>query len=459
MCGLVGCAGLVNAAEEKVFHQLLVMDSLRGTDSTGVAVVPRNGEVKMLKELGDPYRLFDRKSYDTLYRGMNRVLIGHNRWATVGGVSRATAHPFDFTTLVGAHNGTLTTKYRFDNSTAFPTDSEAMYNHIDTHGLKAALALMGGAWAMTWWDKEKETVNFLRNKERPLYVTFNEAQTVVFWASEKWMLEGALGRNNIRFPEPVLIGEDNHYSIAVDKDGKMEKTKIIQAPSTYVAPVYTTYQGVQNNHRANGYWSEEAAKQTTQKVVEITSKVQSKKDGVVPATTSLSSRAGYSGTVGATLELLELASDRKGGCYFVCFDSASPSSKIRFYYNKRDTAPHKKVGMRITADIGELIIDAYEGGYYKVKASSVEYEDDPVVSVDEDFDPVVDRTYEAHSGAMLSFNDWMNQYGECAWCGSPVQPTMEHALTTEGQCLCSGCISDTEVENYVKIKKTFPATA
>ena len=115
--------------------------------------------------------------------------------------------------------------------------------------------------------------------------------------------------------------------------------------------------------------------------------------------------------------------------------------------------------MRITADIGELIIDAYEGGYYKVKASSVEYEEDPVVSVDEDFDPVVDRTYEAHSGAMLSFNDWMNQYGECAWCGSPVQPTMEHALTTEGQCLCSGCISDTEVENYVKIKKTFPATA
>jgi len=57
-----------------------------------------------------------------------------------------------------------------------------------------------------------------------------------------------------------LIGEDNHYSIAVDKDGKMEKTKIIQAPSTYVAPVYTVYQGVQNNHRANGYWSEEAAK-------------------------------------------------------------------------------------------------------------------------------------------------------------------------------------------------------
>jgi hypothetical protein len=116
--------------------------------------------------------------------------------------------------------------------------------------------------------------------------------------------------------------------------------------------------------------------------------------------------------------------------------------------------------MTITADIGELIIDAYEGGYYKVHASSVEFENDPVgATIEEDFDPVVDRTYETHTGAMIGFNDWMNQYGDCAWCGSPVQPTMEHALTTEGQCLCSGCLSDTEINDYVKIKKHVQATA
>ena len=457
MCGLVGMAGNLTNTEEKAFHQLLIVDSLRGTDSTGVAVLPRVGEVKIAKELGNPYELIDRKSYDKLFHGTNRCIIGHNRWATVGGVNRGAAHPFDFTTLVGAHNGTLTTKYKFDHASHFATDSEAMYNHIDTHGLKEALGLMGGAWAMTWWDKEKETINFLRNKERPLYVTFNEANTVVFWASESWMLEGVLGRNNIKHPTPVLIGEDNHYSIHIGADAKLEKTKIIQAPSRYVAPVTTPYQGYQN--RANGYWEQEAAKTEPAKVTHI-GNVVSKKDGVVPATTSLTSRAGYSGTKGATLELLELASDRKGGSYYVCFDSASPSSKVRYYYNKRDVAPHKKVGMTITADIGELMIDAYEGGYYKVQASSVEFENDPVgATIEEDFDPVVDRTYETHTGAMIGFNDWMNQYGDCAWCGSPVQPTMEHALTTEGQCLCSGCLSDTEINDYVKIKKHVQAIA
>lgn len=454
MCGLVGMAGNLTGKEEKAFHQLLIMDSVRGVDSTGTAVIPKVGEVKLAKELGDTYRLMDKKSYDKLFHGVNRCIIGHNRWATVGGVSRATAHPFDFTTLVGAHNGTLTSKYRLDDHTHFKTDSEALYNHIDSKGLKSALEHLAGAWALTWWDKEKETVNFLRNKERPLFVTFNEAQSAVFWASESWMLKAALGRNDIKHPEPVLIGEDNHYSIHVDSNGAMEKTKIVQAPSRYVAPPVVVYQGYQNNRHANGYWQEEADKAKPAATVTQISSVQSKKEGVAPATASSSLRTGYSGTKGASLELLELASDRKGGCYYICFDAQSPSSKVRFYYNKRETAPHKNVGKTITADIGDLIIDAYEGGYYKVISSSVEYESEtPVVDADEDFDPVSERTYETHTGAMISFNDWMNQYGECVWCGSPVQPTMHHALTTEGQCLCSGCIGDSEINGYVKIVK------
>ena len=176
-----------------------------------------------------------------------------------------------------------------------------------------------------------------------------------------------------------------------ESDNDLEKTKIIQAPSRYTAPIVQTYNGYQN--RANGYWEQEAAKTEPSKVTHITS-VVSKKDGVVPETTSLTLRAGYSGTKAATLELLELASDRKGGSYYVCFDSASPSSKVRYYYNKRDVAPHKKVGMTITADIGELIIDAYEGGYYKVHASSVEFESEPVgATIEEDFDPEIGRAH------------------------------------------------------------------
>lgn len=455
MCGLVGCAGVLNNTEEKAFQQLLIVDALRGTDSTGVAVIPRIGEVKMAKELGDPFRLMDRKSYDKVFHGSNRVIIGHNRWATVGGVSRNTAHPFDFPTLVGAHNGTLTSKYKLANHLDFPTDSEALYNHIDKEGLKSALEHLAGAWALTWWDKHKETINFLRNKERPLYVTYNKAKTVIFWASESWMLSGVLGRNGIEHETPVLIAENNHYSIAIDGAGVLEKTKIAHAPSRYVAPVVQTYYPTNNRQYANGYWQDVNQQQqstTTSNVTNI-NQGQSKKEGVVPETTSSTLRNGYSGSKGVTLELLELAADRKGGCYYICFDADNPSSKVRYYYNKRDGAPHKNVGKTITADIGELIIDAHEGGYYKVKGSSVEYESETPVIDSEDFDPVVDREYESHTGAMLSFNEWMNQYGDCVWCGSPVQPTQHHVLTTEGQCLCSSCVGDTEVSEYVKVYK------
>src|SRR5690606_8536689 len=111
MCGLVGVAGNITSVSDKIFRTLLILDTVRGEHSTGVAAVRRNTEeVYLAKQLGNPFELFNDKRYDTAINSINKVIIGHNRFATRGAVNKANAHPFENDLVVGAHNGTLDNK-------------------------------------------------------------------------------------------------------------------------------------------------------------------------------------------------------------------------------------------------------------------------------------------------------------------------------------------------------------
>jgi len=181
MCGLVGVAGEVNITAEKAFRNLLILDSLRGEDSTGIASIKKvDGNVLVAKALGDPFQLFDTKVFDRAVRGTSKAILGHNRYATTGAVTARNAHPFEFNSLVGVHNGTLTNKWSLEDHKDFSVDSENLYHHIEKKGLRNAMDVANGAWALVWWDKIEETLNFLRNKERPLFFCYNESNTSLF---------------------------------------------------------------------------------------------------------------------------------------------------------------------------------------------------------------------------------------------------------------------------------------
>lgn len=452
MCGHVGVVGPTTILEERIFNQMLVMDSVRGTDSTGIAVVPRTGEVKVAKELGDPYLLFDTKRHVKAMSGSQRCIIGHNRYATMGNVSNKNAHPFEFETLVGAHNGTLTSKWRLEDATDFTVDSENLFHHINKKGLKDALTKMSGAWALVWWDKEHSTLNFLRNKERTLYWAMTEDKKFMYWASEMWMIQAALGRNGVKCDTPEMFKEDIHYSIPVDNAGVMGKVTARHAPSTYTYPVYVPQQNV----KQQAPWA--VPHKPVNNVVVLPKLPEVKKQGVVPSLTNPQpSRSGYAYSKGVRMELLECCSDRHGASYYACFDDSMPAAKIRLYYNTHNIKkPNIRLGEEIIADIGEMRADGAEGMYYKVVASSVAWEEedegDPVGPSQElEDDTVNDAVYPGHTSKMLNMTDWVSQYGDCVWCSTPILPTDRHALTTEGQCLCHDCVSDAQISEYVQI--------
>ena len=215
MCGLIGVAGDIDVRTKNIFTELLLVDVVRGHHSTGVASVSRKVNEIELAKLPVPSQMFVSSDVygNLLKQADTKVLIGHNRYATIGEKSIANAHPFAFDNLVGAHNGTLDRWLlnRFPGD--FGTDSETLFNSISLVGLKESIGKLNtqSAWALTWYDKETDTLNLLRNNKRPLSYCYSADRRRVFWGSEPDMLEWILRRNH------VAIEKDSFYECEADK--------------------------------------------------------------------------------------------------------------------------------------------------------------------------------------------------------------------------------------------------
>jgi asparagine synthetase B (glutamine-hydrolysing) len=242
MCGLVGVAGNLSLDAVKAFNNLLYIDALRGMDSTGVASVAFNKDISVLKQVGPALDLIETKAYDNHVSVNKWVLIGHNRFGTIGPKTKANAHPFEHNGIVGAHNGTLThgAKTRMLKHLDFGTDSEAMIHNISVEGVIETALKLEGAWAVTYYDSEDNTINLFRNNQRPLFYAFSKDRKQLFWASEQLMLILCLRRNGIDF-EMFELPVGKLYSWVVPRGSNMfgdvtEPTELKE----YVAPPYVS---------------------------------------------------------------------------------------------------------------------------------------------------------------------------------------------------------------------------
>jgi hypothetical protein len=183
--------------DEATMKRMLLYDFFRGPDSTGFAAVRHaNGDSKIAKIASHPLDLFDMKRFtDALNAYSSMAFIGHNRAATKGVVNNLNAHPYEFGEIVGAHNGTLDNKswkaLEESLGESFGVDSMAVIAHIAKFGIDATIPLMQGAWSLVWYDKTDKTLNFIRNKERPMWFGYSKDGRKLFWASEWPMIQAA----------------------------------------------------------------------------------------------------------------------------------------------------------------------------------------------------------------------------------------------------------------------------
>jgi len=238
--------------KEKMFCDLLRLSALRGPHSTGVAFTGINGAAGVVKAPVLPDVLMEQDDFKTITRkGWYNCYMGHNRWATMGKINEKNAHPFDFETLIGCHNGTLHSRFDLNDGHLFDTDSETIFHNINKKGLRETYKKLRGAVALVWWGKQRKTLNFIRNQHRPLVYAWTKNKDGIIWASEGWMIDVAAKRNKIEHGKIFDTGIHKHYEITFqNKKITIKKKKI----KPFVAPPYVAPKDFFNGlQRADGY--------------------------------------------------------------------------------------------------------------------------------------------------------------------------------------------------------------
>lgn len=240
MCGLIGLAGNITFKEEKIFTTLLMLDVIRGKHSTGVASLHKDINtpvVKVVKDKLNAVDFMDLASFRTLMWKKHYILMGHNRWATKGAIVQENAHPFEFDNIVGAHNGSLNSQLSFHEGNRFAVDSQALYSELNHSDAATMWSKTNGAAALSWIDKRDNSLNFLRNKERPLwFTTINKGETLV-WASEHWMIHVACSREGFALDEaPREVALNTLYTFPIEMKIGAKITYNRTEVEPYVAP-------------------------------------------------------------------------------------------------------------------------------------------------------------------------------------------------------------------------------
>ena len=199
----------------QMFEEMLLCDSVRGTDSTGVFGVLTNTQVRLLKVASSAGVFVQNKKWtnfkEMMVREM-RTVVGHNRAATKGLVINEHAHPFHKDNIILVHNGTLTNHKDIADTIV---DSEAIAHGFAEKGYKETLKELQGAWALVWYDMTAKKLFMARNHERPLAIT--ETSDYFGFASEGHMLGWITSREGRTKPDKIQLLKANViYEISIN---------------------------------------------------------------------------------------------------------------------------------------------------------------------------------------------------------------------------------------------------
>lgn len=196
MCGLVCLISKLPSKFTKqdinLFTNLLIADTIRGKDSTGVFGITEKNNLDLLKAKQPGYNFTEQKSYKdfedkALFR--YKIMVGHNRSATKGTITDENSHPFIKDHICLVHNGTL---YQHRHLANVDVDSEAITHALVDKKPEDLIPELNGAFALIWYNALEKKLYLTRNKERPLWIIQTPSIDVI--GSEPGMLEWLYNR-------------------------------------------------------------------------------------------------------------------------------------------------------------------------------------------------------------------------------------------------------------------------
>lgn len=254
MCGIVGIIAKsktgFNVNETTAFSQMLFTGQLRGTDGTGIMYNNENGEPNVVT-LRAPYNgttFLNSKNYDkslTVVTRQSNFAIGHNRAATKGKLTAECTHPFREKHITLVHNGTLTTQKELHPT--LEVDSHAICHSIAHRGATETLKMINGAFALVWFDSDEQTLNLVRNFQRPLSII--EFKTCYIVCSELEMGLWIGSRNKLDFVKSFDVTPSTLYKFKLEDMSTFSEVKVDFCPF-YQTPATTGCQGYTTTYQA-----------------------------------------------------------------------------------------------------------------------------------------------------------------------------------------------------------------
>lgn len=259
MCGIVAALAKYEKGfvkdEVNFFKQMLQVDAIRGPDATGVWGTFPSGNVVWTKIGENPYALFQTKEWDQWEDRMQKSLVtavGHNRWATSGGVDSEHAHPFVKDHIIMVHNGGIWNHAKIrPDAPKGSVDSECIAHLLareDDH--VKAIEQLEGAYAIIWYNAKQKRTYFCHNEERPLH--YLETDGVIFLMSEDTALNFLKARNGVKEEFKVMPVPTNRI-FCWDHD-TLQMSSVEYKP--YVAPAVATHGGPFHGHLWESYYDD-----------------------------------------------------------------------------------------------------------------------------------------------------------------------------------------------------------
>ncbi len=225
MCGIVGYVGPKPAA--RIIISGLKALEYRGYDSAGIAIITKDHQAKLFKEVGRVQALEQLIKSEPLTNSL--CAIGHTRWATHGAVTVKNAHPHTNSakTIFVAHNGIIENYQDIKQQLlakgyvfATETDTEVIPQLIDYYyqktksfeqAFKAALKDLKGAYAVAVVTTYEPDKLFAARLSSPLVLGIGKGEMLV--ASDTSALHNHTNQIVYLEDHEVLIADRKSYHI------------------------------------------------------------------------------------------------------------------------------------------------------------------------------------------------------------------------------------------------------